>query len=121
MAKRRGGDSDGVVDGAEASIRAIQRQMRQDAKQNRRRQPAEPFPFGQVVMTMLLCAGGAAGGLMLRDDAARFGSYELAAKHEASIVSCEVVRKLELAPAAKGQPGYWAHLDVDKDGWACES
>jgi len=29
-------------------------------------------------------------------------------------------RVFALTPAARGEPGYWQHLDRDKDGIACE-
>ena len=45
---------------------------------------------------------------------------EMKAKHMAARKSCEAARATGLAPATKGYPGYWPHLDVDNDGVSCE-
>jgi hypothetical protein len=41
-------------------------------------------------------------------------------RHQAAARSCDASRALGLAPAMRGQPGYWPHLDADRDGVACE-
>lgn len=41
-------------------------------------------------------------------------------KHIISVTNCDAARMLGLAPATRGQPGYWAKLDADEDGIACE-
>lgn len=41
-------------------------------------------------------------------------------KHLVASPSCTAARMVGLAPARKGQPGYWSHLDADSDGIACE-
>jgi hypothetical protein len=41
-------------------------------------------------------------------------------KHLAAFPNCHAARLVGLAPAYKGQPGYWAHNDRDNDGTACE-
>jgi hypothetical protein len=41
-------------------------------------------------------------------------------KHYLAWPNCGIARWLHLAPARTGQPGYWARLDRDKDGIACE-
>jgi Excalibur calcium-binding domain len=41
-------------------------------------------------------------------------------KHLAAFPNCDAARLVGLAPAYKGQPGYWAHNDRDGDGIACE-
>ncbi|WP_246529211.1 excalibur calcium-binding domain-containing protein [Microvirga zambiensis] len=45
---------------------------------------------------------------------------EIRAKHIAARRSCEAARAEGLAPATRGYPGYWPHLDGDNDGVACE-
>ena len=42
------------------------------------------------------------------------------AKHFAAFPNCSAVRLVGLAPAYKGQPGYWPQHDRDGDNWACE-
>jgi hypothetical protein len=41
-------------------------------------------------------------------------------KHLASSPSCAAVRAMGLAPAIKGQPGYWPSHDADHDDKSCE-
>lgn len=41
-------------------------------------------------------------------------------KHFAAFPNCSMARLVGLAPAARGQPGYWPQHDADFDGWACE-
>jgi hypothetical protein len=41
-------------------------------------------------------------------------------KHYAASRNCATARSLGLAPASRGKPGYWPHLDADDDGVACE-
>jgi hypothetical protein len=45
---------------------------------------------------------------------------EIRAKHQAAARSCDAARAAGLAPATKGYPGYWPHLDADNDGMSCE-
>jgi len=42
-------------------------------------------------------------------------------KHLASYPGCDAARLLGVAPARSGEPGYWPHLDRDRDGVACEA
>ncbi|MBR0756537.1 excalibur calcium-binding domain-containing protein [Bradyrhizobium jicamae] len=41
-------------------------------------------------------------------------------RHIASAPNCEFARLVGLAPARRGEPGYWKHHDRDGDGVACE-
>ena len=41
-------------------------------------------------------------------------------KHLLSFPNCAAARAVGLAPARKGQPGYWSGHDADNDGIACE-
>jgi Excalibur calcium-binding domain len=41
-------------------------------------------------------------------------------KHLAAFPNCDAARLVGLAPARKGEPGYWSRNDRDKDGIACE-
>ncbi|RDI62341.1 excalibur calcium-binding domain-containing protein [Microvirga subterranea] len=42
-------------------------------------------------------------------------------RHLASFPSCGLARAIGLAPAYRGDPGYWAHQDEDSDGRSCET
>lgn len=41
-------------------------------------------------------------------------------QHLAAFPNCAAARAVGLAPARRGQPGYYDRLDLDNDGWACE-
>jgi len=41
-------------------------------------------------------------------------------RHLLSYPNCDVARAMDLAPARRGEPGYWSHHDADNDGIACE-
>lgn len=41
-------------------------------------------------------------------------------KHFAAYPNCDAARAVGLAPARRGEPGYWPSHDRDKDGIACE-
>ena len=41
-------------------------------------------------------------------------------RHIASAPNCGFARFVGLAPARKGEPGYWKRHDRDRDGIACE-
>jgi hypothetical protein len=41
-------------------------------------------------------------------------------KHVVSSYNCDAAREMGLAPARKGEPGYWRKNDRDADGIACE-
>jgi hypothetical protein len=49
-----------------------------------------------------------------------FGSPVIALRHYAALGSCDAAASVGLAPARRGQPGYWSTNDRDKDGVACE-
>ncbi len=41
-------------------------------------------------------------------------------RHMASAPNCDAARASGLAPAKRGEPGYWQRHDEDNDGTACE-
>jgi len=45
---------------------------------------------------------------------------EATLKHLAAKPSCAAARAVGLAPANRGEPGYWPEHDADNDGIACE-
>ena len=47
-------------------------------------------------------------------------SVDLTLRHMAAAPNCDAARAVGLAPAARGEPGYYAQHDRDQDGWACE-
>lgn len=45
----------------------------------------------------------------------------LTLRHLASVPNCATARLVRLAPAMRGEPGYWPQHDRDRDGIACET
>lgn len=41
-------------------------------------------------------------------------------RHLLAARNCDMARAVDLAPAFRGAPGYWARNDADDDGIACE-
>jgi ABC-type Fe3+ transport system permease subunit len=41
-------------------------------------------------------------------------------RHISAFPNCASARAVGLAPSKRGEPGYWSHLDADRDGNACE-
>lgn len=41
-------------------------------------------------------------------------------RHFAAAWNCSTARSVGLAPAHRGEPGYWTWLDPDSDGVSCE-
>lgn len=41
-------------------------------------------------------------------------------RHVLSKPNCSAARLMRLAPARRGDPGYYVEHDRDRDGWACE-
>ncbi|WP_139043883.1 excalibur calcium-binding domain-containing protein [Allomesorhizobium alhagi] len=50
----------------------------------------------------------------------RLNSPVDAIQHLASAPNCSMARLVGVAPARRGQPGYWPSHDADRDGIACE-
>jgi hypothetical protein len=44
----------------------------------------------------------------------------LTIKHVVAGINCNSARTVGLAPAGRGNPGYWSRNDADNDGIACE-
>ena len=41
-------------------------------------------------------------------------------RHLLAVPNCDAARAVGLAPARRGEPGYWPNHDADNDGVACE-
>jgi len=48
-------------------------------------------------------------------------SLSLTYRHLLSAAGCGMASRMDLAPARRGEPGYWPHLDPDGDGVACKT
>lgn len=72
---------------------------------------------GAILAAVLFVAGmGALYGLRTLG----FQSDVVALKHVVSAADCSIAYMVDMAPSKFDQPGYWMHLDADKDGTACE-
>ena len=49
-----------------------------------------------------------------------YESEQVAFKHIVAGTGCMVAEMLDMAPARMEEPGYWMHLDADKDGTTCD-
>jgi hypothetical protein len=48
-------------------------------------------------------------------------SWNPTVRHILAITNCDAARSLGLAPARRGEPGYYRWHDADRDGIACET
>lgn len=76
--------------------------------------------FGALASTALAWTGLGVGALGFYDLSVKFDSAELALRHVLAAPNCDAARALELAPARRGEPGYYERHDGDGDGVACE-
>jgi hypothetical protein len=72
------------------------------------------------MLPALLGIGAGFGALGFYDLSKDFGSPVLALRHLAAAPNCNAARAADLAPAQRGEPGYWPMNDRDGDGVACE-
>jgi hypothetical protein len=70
-----------------------------------------------VTLALLLAAFGLAR--LAPESFARFGPV-VALRHMLAAPNCDAARFMGLAPAHRGEPGYYPRHDRDKDGIACE-
>jgi excalibur calcium-binding domain-containing protein len=79
-------------------------------------------PGMQVVIAIVVVALVGAGAFLfnLQHYATKFGSWDLAWRHVTSQSNCDAARRINLASARKGAPGYYPQHDADDDGIACE-
>ncbi|QXQ07729.1 excalibur calcium-binding domain-containing protein [Sphingosinicellaceae bacterium] len=50
-----------------------------------------------------------------------FGSESVAIRHLVAALGCGAASEVGLAPAHRGDPGYWSRLDPANDGVSCKS
>jgi hypothetical protein len=63
---------------------------------------------------------GILGGTYIGLAAASPWSVGVTVRHLLAARNCDMARAVDLAPAHRGAPGYWARNDADDDGVACE-
>lgn len=67
------------------------------------------------VLYVLLIAGAVLLALQLSP-----WPVETTIRHIVAHTNCKTAHAMGLAPARRGEPGYWSKLDRDNDGVACE-
>jgi len=74
-------------------------------------------PFGVVAAAILVIAAG-----LYTVVQAFSGLWPplMMLRHWAAVPNCTAARMVGLAPARRGEPGYYVHHDADSDGVACE-
>jgi hypothetical protein len=84
------------------------------------------LPIGAIALIAIIGLGAAKylgwpGGSRFADPAgpSRW-SAETTLRHHQARRNCDSARAVGLAPARRGEPGYWPHLDADDDGVSCE-
>ncbi len=70
---------------------------------------------GYFLLIAAFIGGGGAFGVLAAD----MGSIELAARHLAAAPHCETAKLAGMAPAVRGEAGYWAHNDPANEGVSC--
>lgn len=113
-------DSDSARAGREA-LSSFQKRTSQKARRHRFAQAFISFmndvQVGLVVAVVLFAVGVAAlFGLRMMG----FENEGVALRHIVAGTDCMIAEMVDLAPAKLDEPGYWMHLDTDKDGTSCE-
>jgi hypothetical protein len=72
---------------------------------------------GRPLLVVGLIAGAGAAALIVTSP----WPLGLTLRHLASAAGCPVAQAVGLAPARRGEPGWWTRLDPDLDGWSCGS
>ena len=106
--------SDAVGDAKQRRLRDIQQRF---AKLRRRhaRLDALRYLYRRYRIPALLAVGGVIALLI-------FSPWPIVTtlRHFAASPNCDAARAIGLAPALRGEPGYWQSHDADDDGIACE-
>lgn len=100
--------------GSEQRLERLRQRFKRVTPQTKRRFGWDQFWF------LAACGALFAATYGFANTSLNFGSPMVAARHYASIGNCRTASYVGLAPANRGEPGYWAKNDRDKDGIACE-
>lgn len=102
------------ADARQAKLRArFERVSRRTSSSRARGRRLRPFRVPLLIVLVL------AGIAAYRVSAGPW-SVDLTLRHVAAAPNCDAARAVGLAPAARGEPGYYPRHDRDQDGWACE-
>lgn len=111
-------------EGARAGKDALSAFQKNTSRKARRHRFAQSFinfmndvQVGLVVAVVLFAVGLAAlFGLRMMG----YENEAVALRHIVAGTDCMIAELVDLAPARLDEPGYWMHLDADKDGTSCE-
>ncbi|MBV1799404.1 excalibur calcium-binding domain-containing protein [Siccirubricoccus sp. G192] len=88
---------------------------RHDTSLRRRRHWRRARTFLPIALTAAIAGAGLAWLTVVNP-----WPVEVTVRHGLAFRNCDAARAAGLAPAKRGQPGYWKHLDADGDGISCE-
>ena len=76
----------------------------------------------EPLLSIVIASGIIGAGALCYVLLASFSPWppEVTLRHLAAFPNCAAARAVGLAPANRGEPGYWAKHDRDRDGVACE-
>jgi hypothetical protein len=80
-------------------------------------------PVSLIVILGLVAAyyqGNLSAARLGEAGSSRAWSDDLIRRHHQASRNCASAYAVGLAPARRGEPGYWDHLDADHDGVSCE-
>ena len=86
----------------------------------RRWQPPIPLVLAAITFFGLTGAAVTLPHTHLNDAAMADMSAFVRVRHLAASPNCSAARLVGVAPARRGEPGYWSEHDADRDGIACE-
>jgi Excalibur calcium-binding domain len=101
--------------GPEQRLRNLQRRFRAVSARHDRASKLRRVTKAAIIIVAFAVALAAVWGL-----ASSPWPVTTTLRHIASAPNCEFARLVGLAPARRGEPGYWKHHDRDGDGIACE-
>ena len=103
---------------AEAALRRLHRRFAKVSRRlDRRSRAGQRTWWALVIATVFI---GALGGYALAAPGSSAWGPLTTLRHLAAEPNCAAARAVGLAPARRGEPGYWPQHDRDSDGIACE-
>ena len=103
-------------------LKQINSRLRAATPRGFRRSAGPSIPALLIAMMMLGAVGVALTGRQayFADPAVRATPMKDRARHLLALLNCTAARLVGVAPARRGEPGYWHGHDADEDGVACE-
>jgi hypothetical protein len=100
----------------EERLRELKRGFRAVSRRYERAMMARKLPRFAMIATLAVVVASAVAWGFIKSP----WPFASTVAHIMSVPNCAAARAVDLAPAKKGQPGYWGRHDRDGDGLACE-